>query len=139
MSHIIPPHHSINWEGGRREITYLLLSPLHLISAPRLATTCQALQQVANASNEDLECTTNGEKNCDTLTCTTAISNIPVTAELTVLSCADIPAVNMTVEAVGKVINEVLSESQVIPIVPNLVTADVTLDQLDGAIGILVR
>ena len=116
-----------------------ILSPLYYFPAPRPATTCQALQQVADASNEDLECTTNGEKNCDTLTCTTAISNIPVTAELTVLSCADIPSVNMSVEAVGNVINEVLSESQKITIVPNLVTADVTLDQLDGAIGILVR
>ena len=120
-------------------MTCLLLSPLRHISAPRPATTCQALRQIANASNEDLKCTTNGEKNCNTLTCTTTISNIPVVAELTVLSCADIPAVNMTVEAVGNVINEVLSESQMIPILPNVATADVTLDQLDGAIGILVR
>ena len=118
-----------------------MLSPLHFILVPRPATTCQALQQIANASSEDLECTTNEEKNnCDTLTCTTTLNNIPVITELTVLSCADIPSVHITLEAAGSVVADVvLSESQMITILANVATADVTLDQLDGAIGILVR
>ena len=65
---------------------------------------------------------------------------MPVTAELTVLPCEDVPAVHITIEVAGSPISdEVLSESQTVTIVPRFATVDITLDQLDGAIGILVK
>ena len=65
---------------------------------------------------------------------------MPVTTELTVLPCEDVPAVRITIEAAGSPISdEVLSESQKVTIIPNFATVDITLDQLDGAIGILVK
>ena len=59
----------------------------------------------------------------------------PVITELTVLPCADIPAVHITIEEVD--IDEKLSESQMITVL-STVTVDITVDQLDGAIGIQV-
>ena len=135
-----------HWEGGRksggRELTsFFLHSVIITFAASRSTPTCLALQKAANTSNEELKCTANGEKSdCDTLMCTTMLHGQPVITKLTVLPCADIPAVHITIEAAGRVfINEILSESQTIPIVPNSVTVDITLDQLDGAIGIQVR
>ena len=94
------------------------------------------MQQVANASNEKLECTTNGEKSdCDTVMCTTTFNGLPVIIELTVLPCEDLPAVHLIIEVAGRVvIDEVLSKSAILQN-----TVNVTLDQLDGAIGIQVR
>ena len=59
----------------------------------------------------------------------------PVITKLTVLPCADIPEVHITIEEVD--IDEVLSESQMITVL-STVTVDITVDQLDGAIGIQV-
>ena len=96
------------------------------------------MQQIAQASDEELKCTTNGEKNeCDTLICSATLNSVTVTTTLTVLPCGDIPAVHITIGSV--LVDEELSESQGITIFPNFATADVTLNQLDGAIGIQVR
>ena len=117
--------------------TDLFLPPLYHISA----TTCLALQQIASESDEELKCTTNKDKNeCDTITCTATISGFQVITKLTVLPCGDIPAVHITIEVAGSVtVDEELSKSQELTIFPNVATADVTLNQLDGAIGIQVR
>ena len=74
------------------------------------------------------------------MTCTATINNIPVITELVVLPCADVPSVHITIEAFERVVvDEVLSKSQMIIIFENVATADITLDQLDRAIGIQVR
>ena len=69
--------------------------------------------------------------------CTTTFSDLPVITELTVLPCADLPAVHLTIEVAGRIfIDELLSKSAILQ---NTVTVNITLDQLDGAIGIQVR
>jgi hypothetical protein len=85
------------------------------------ATTCLALQQIADASDEELTCTTNEEvEECDTLTCSVTINNIPVTTTLTVLPCGDMPAIHITIEVAGSVtVDEELSKSQELTIFPN--------------------
>ena len=51
-----------------------------------------------------------------------------------------VETVHVTIEASGSVlVDKELSESQEITILENLAIADVTLNQLDGAIGIQVR
>ena len=72
--------------------------------------------------------------------CIATLNGIPVITELTVLPCRDPPAIHITIEAAGSiVVNEVLSESQRIIILENVATSDVTLNQLNGTIGIQVR
>ena len=124
------------WREGGKKGAYFTFH--RSVAGP---TTCQVLQQIANASNKELKCTTNREKksDCDTLTCTAMLFDVPVITKLTVLPCANVPAVNITIEATGIDIDEMLSESQMITIWGGAVTVDVTLNQLDGAIGILVR
>jgi hypothetical protein len=94
---------------------------LMCMPASRPATTCLALQQIADASDEELTCTTNEEvEECDTLTCSVTINNIPVTTTLTVLPCGDMPAIHITIEVAGSVtVDEELSKSQELTIFPN--------------------
>jgi hypothetical protein len=89
--------------------------------ASRPATTCLALQQIAQASDEELKCTTNGEKNeCDTLICSATLNSVTVTTTLTVLPCGDMPAIHITIEVAGSVtVDEELSKSQELTIFPN--------------------
>lgn len=102
------------------------------------ATTCEALRHIAN--DTDLECDTSEGDDCDTMKCDTVLNSFPITTTYKVLPCNDPPAIRVVVEAAGTtVVDKVVSESQEISVVANLVTANVTLDQLDTSIGFQVR
>ena len=91
------------------------------------------------------ECSTNGNINCDTLSCSAAFDGgIEVDTTLTVLSCNDPPAVNLIMDILVFTqmfpVNEIISESKEILVANGAATLDITLDQLqlDSAIGLQV-
>ncbi|CAI8022982.1 hypothetical protein GBAR_LOCUS13460 [Geodia barretti] len=107
-------------------------------------TTCLALQHIAvNAGKTSVTCTTDSVDNCDTISCTVQLPNTtPVQYKLQVLPCKeDTPAIHVFVKRTSGddngAINQVLTGSKEVPVFQNM-TLDVTLKQLDGAIGLQV-
>ena len=113
------------------------ISPLHNTATTRPATTCLALQQIAVESRQEIICKTNGGIDCDTLSCDTELHGVTVTIDYIVLPCNGTPALNI-VAKFGEMLvtDKVLSKSEEFVVLT--FTANVTLDQLDGAIGLQV-
>ena len=87
-----------------------------------------------------MECTTIGDDNCMTLRCV----RDGLTLQLVVLPCNDPPAIHILLEvdivseSLEFSVDETVSESQEFPSVRGHGTIIITLNQLDGAIGMQV-
>ena len=74
------------------------------------------------------------------LKCVSILNGVPINTEFEVLPCSDPPAIRVVVEAGGRMlVDKILSDSQEFPVVEDVITGDITLDQLDGAIGLKVH
>lgn len=113
------------------------LSPLSLFT-DEPTTTCEALRHLADDTDDSLQCATSEGDDCDTLKCDTILNSVNITTIYKVLPCNGPPAIRVVVEAAGStIVDKVVSESQEI-VVATIVTANVTLDQLDTSIGFQV-
>ena len=85
------------------------------------------------------DCTTNGEKDCDTLICNTLYDATPISYNVTILPCNDPPGIQYRQAAGGQlVINQVFTKTENYTVPGFSVTIEVTVDQLDEEIGIQV-
>ena len=103
-------------------------------------TTCTALKEIASEQTQQ-ECTTNGDIDCDTITCTGTFGLVEVDTTTKVLPCNKPPAVNLAADVtVGTQmykVDETVSKTESIAVADGA-NLDVTLDQLDDAIGLQV-
>ena len=101
--------------------------------------TCSVLRNIVyNVSSDD--CTTNGEKDCDTLSCTGMYDGQPFRYDVTILPCNHSATVNVRLSYSGTIVlDEEFSESGEAKIL-GLATLEVTLDHLDDhTIGLEVE
>ena len=108
-------------------------------------STCTALQLIVSKQTLQ-ECSTNGDTDCDTLSCSAELDDgVEIYTNITVLPCNDPPAINlvMTLFAFDNIFNvdKIISESEEISFANGAAISDITLDQLqlDSAIGLQVR
>ena len=125
-----------------REIYSFFIDPVNCKHGEE--STCEVLRDIDNiygdiANSSMAVCTTNGEKDCDTLICNALLGATQISHNVTILPCNDPPGIRYR-QAVGGqlIINRVFTKTENYTVPGNLGTVEVTVDQLEEEIGIRV-
>ena len=101
---------------------------------------CEVLQQIASRAQENFDCSTN--QHCDGVDCTVdLLDGMPIQSQAVILVCQlPRPAVEIILLSSNGavIINETVDHSKVLS-VEQLLQVNITLDQLQNAIGLQVN